>query len=81
MTISIERTLQAILDAGDTGDTATMRGHALDLLAHLRMERVGIDRDITITAHLAKQAGMTWQEIGKQLGTSRQAAYQRYGKK
>ena len=40
----------------------------------------GAEEGLAMTVKQARDAGHTWAEIGQQLGTSRQAAFQRFGR-
>lgn len=40
----------------------------------------GADEEVAMTVRRAREAGHTWAEIGQGLGTSRQAAFQRFGR-
>ena len=40
----------------------------------------GAEEEVAMTVRRAREAGHTWAEIGQGLGTSRQAAFQRFGR-
>lgn len=67
-------------------DTVEPEGPARDA-AHIRRIIVAAealrtaDTELTAAVAAARAAGDTWDAIGVALGTSRQAAYQRFGKR
>lgn len=73
--------------AGVTAGRDLVRQMAADGAAG-RLEAIGLARAIVrgaeeglaLTVRQAREAGHTWAEIGRVLGTSRQAAFQRFGR-
>ncbi|UAJ79356.1 DUF3887 domain-containing protein [Leifsonia sp. ZF2019] len=61
--------------AGNAAD----RGHWLELVAHAVALRADADAALAALVDAARAAGATWQDLGRTLGTSRQAAFQRFG--
>jgi hypothetical protein len=59
---------------------AADRAAAADRVAAARAVRDGADRVLAAAVTAARAAGCTWQDIGDVLGTSRQAAFQRFGR-
>ncbi len=49
-----------------------------DLVQLLRMVRDTADSALTDAVAQARQEGLSWEHIGRWLGTSRQAAHERY---
>lgn len=76
--------------SGELADTAAALTDALRLGGHVPAElntvrlaarmRAVADTALQQCVDRARAAGHTWQEIGDALGTSRQAAFQRFGK-
>lgn len=52
----------------------------LDALGQLRLVELAVNQARRQIVAEARTAGHTWQEIGDTLGTSRQAAQERYGR-
>ena len=82
------RSIQEILDHADELaerfqqlDTAT--GVEVEvpeyLLRRAAIERARSERQVAEAVVAARQAGLSWSRIGKELGVSAQAAQQRYG--
>lgn len=55
-------------------------GTRLAAVAQARARARQADEELRATVELARSAGHTWQEIGEVLGTTRQAAFQRFGR-
>lgn len=82
------RSIQEILDHADElaqrfedyepepGDERTVEEYLLERAA---IARARSERDIVDAVTRARSKGMSWQRIGGVLGTSAQAAQQRYG--
>jgi hypothetical protein len=51
----------------------------LDQLSRVKAQRDALDREIATCAAAARAAGVPWSQIGAALGTTKQAAQQRYG--
>jgi hypothetical protein len=51
----------------------------LDSLRRVVARRAALDREIAVCVSAARAAGVPWSMIGDALGTTRQAAQQRYG--
>lgn len=51
-----------------------------DYVQTLRMMRDTADSALTSAVMAARDQGMSWDQVGRWLGTSRQAAWERYGK-
>lgn len=82
------RSIQDILDHGDElargfeeyePDEADERSVEEYLLERAVLDRVRSERQIVDAIARARSAGIPWSAIGKILGTSAQAAQQRYG--
>ena len=82
------RSIQDILDHGDElarrfeeyePDDADERPVEVYLLERAALDRARSERQIVDAVVRARSAGISWKEIGKVLGTSAQAAQQRYG--
>jgi len=58
---------------------AADRTQALDLVARGVAVREHADAALAALVDAARAAGATWQDVGRTLGTSRQAAFQRFG--
>jgi hypothetical protein len=73
-TADLARAVQRLEDGaeGDRADPLAGIGHALD--ARRQAEAV-----LAVAVDAARAAGHTWQQVGDVLGTSRQAAFQRFG--
>lgn len=71
-------TVQELRSVG--GGSAGDRGSAVDGVRRARELRDQADRVLAAAVALARANGGTWQEIGDVLGTSRQAAFQRFGR-
>lgn len=56
------------------------RAQAVNRVVEARRVREGADRVLAAAVARARQAGGTWQDIGDVLGTTRQAAFQRFGR-
>jgi Protein of unknown function (DUF3887) len=79
MALQLGETAAALGDALRHGD----EGHVPAALNTVRLAarmRAVADEALLLCASRARAAGHTWQEIGDALGTSRQAAFQRFGK-
>jgi hypothetical protein len=79
MASQLGETAAALGDAlrhGDEGDVPT----ALSTVRLAARMRAVADEALLLCASRARAAGHTWQEIGDALGTSRQAAFQRFGR-
>jgi hypothetical protein len=57
------------------------KARALTTLAQLLDSRAALDQKITRQVHDLREQGVTWTELGKAVGTTRQAAQIRWGKK
>lgn len=58
---------------------AAHRGmHAVELLARAAAQ---LEIVTALAVHDARDAGTSWQDVGRALGISKQAAHQRYGKR
>ncbi|MFF2051011.1 DUF3887 domain-containing protein [Leifsonia sp. NPDC058194] len=55
------------------------RAAALDLIARASTVRERSDAALAALVDAARDAGATWHDVGRTLGTSRQAAFQRFG--
>jgi hypothetical protein len=53
---------------------------ALDAIAYVQGAASAIDEGMRAVVQRARDAGHTWAEIGQVLGTTRQAAFQRFGR-
>lgn len=62
------------------GGEVETRAGALDRVAAARAVREHADRLLAAAVAQARAAGCTWQVIGDVLGTTRQAAFQRFGR-
>ena len=51
----------------------------LHLLRRAAMNRAHSERQVAEPVAAARTAGLTWKQIGEQIGTSAQGAQQRYG--
>ncbi len=80
----LEPARQALLDAvhglGEVGLAGEGRAAALVRLQSAVAVRAQADRVLAAAVDAVRAAGGTWQEIGTALGTSRQAAFQRFGR-
>lgn len=63
------------LDAVQSGGSSP-----LDSVVRAREHARGAEEALRLAVEQARDAGHTWQEIGDILGTSRQAAFQRFGR-
>jgi hypothetical protein len=50
------------------------------LLQRAAIAQANSERELTHAVDRAREAGWSWRRIGEQLGTSSQAAHQRYGR-
>ena len=82
------RTIQEILDHADDlaqrfedyePDAGDERPVAEYLLQRAALARARTERQIIDAIHAARTDGLSWSKIGALLGTSAQAAQQRYG--
>jgi hypothetical protein len=84
MVDDLEPARAALLDAvrglGEVGLAGQGRAAALVRLHGAVAVRAQADRVLAAAVDAVRAAGGTWQEIGTALGTSRQAAYQRFGR-
>ena len=53
---------------------------ALETIAFVRGAAGAVDEGMRVVVQRAREAGHTWEEIGQVLGTTRQAAFQRFGR-
>jgi len=53
---------------------------ALEAIAFVRGAASAVEAGMRAVVQRARQAGHTWEEIGQVLGTTRQAAFQRFGR-
>ena len=58
---------------------AITKVEALEVLTELSDRRAALDLRIAAEARAARTVGATWNEIGRTLGMTRQAAQQRFG--
>jgi hypothetical protein len=63
-------------NAGQLDDVAHLE--TADLVQLLRMIRDTADSALTDAVGMARGEGMSWEQVGRWLGTSRQAAHERY---
>jgi hypothetical protein len=85
------RTMQEIIDHADElarrfeehpPDPAQFRdAHALAELRELVLARSAVERDLAAAVAAAREEGHSWGIIGAMLGTSGEAARQRYGRR
>ena len=61
---------------GPAGGTAS----ALEVIAFVRGTASAVEEGMRVAVQRAREEGHTWEEIGQVLGTTRQAAFQRFGK-
>jgi hypothetical protein len=66
--------------AGSGAGPASAQGPGLAAIRLARELRSLADGALQVTVDRARAAGHTWQEIGDALGTTRQAAFQRFGR-
>jgi len=77
--------------AAELGRAVTRLGDVVDLAGHRRDAAIArihdalavqqhADRVLAAAVDAAREAGGTWQQIGDALGTTRQAAFQRFGR-
>ncbi len=85
---SMPRSIQEILDRADElaqrfesyePDAADERPVEESMLEHAALARARSERQVADAVIAARGAGASWQKIGSLLGTSAQAAQQRYG--
>jgi hypothetical protein len=84
------RTMKEIIDHADElarrfeeyePDPAQVRdAHALAKLRELVLARSAVERDLAAAVAAAREEGHSWGIIGAMLGTSGEAARQRYGR-
>ena len=55
-------------------------GEALEERQRLQAETTQIDARITSLVAAGREYGITWQQIGRDLGMSKQAAWEKFGK-
>ena len=60
---------------------STLAERRLDALGSVSAKRKQFERDVRAAVGAARRAGATWVSIGRYLGTSSEAARQRYGGK
>lgn len=72
--------LDAVAGLGDVGQAGEGRAAGLVRLHGAVAVRARADRVLSAAVDAVRTAGGTWQEIGTALGTSRQAAFQRFGR-
>jgi hypothetical protein len=70
------RTLEALADPDDPSGAQLSRAEALELLAlqEVVARKAGYGRQLTIRT--ARSAGASWSDIGRAIGTTRQAAWE-----
>ena len=61
---------------GQPGETLS----ALEAIAFVRGAASAVEEGMRAVVQHAREAGHTWEEIGQVLGTTRQAAFQRFGR-
>jgi hypothetical protein len=76
--MTLARRLDAISDL-ITGIQDDHYPTALDVVQALRMAAETAESTLPLAVDAARRGGHTWDQIGTMLGTSRQAAQQRYG--
>lgn len=54
---------------------------ALEVIAELAALRDRTNRELAASVAKAREAGLSWSQIGAELGVSKQAAQQKYGTK
>lgn len=77
---SVDATLARVLQADDQGDGDRVDRQVKEMLLLVAALQGELERSTILAVRVARARKMTWDEIGKQLGVSRQAACQRYGK-
>lgn len=66
---------------GEREDTTDLkRQFRIRQLGDVPILRAELDRAEQEAVNMARDAGVTWEQIGKALGVTRQAAYMRFGK-
>ncbi|WP_152365608.1 hypothetical protein [Microlunatus speluncae] len=60
------------------GITGDWRSEPLKVITGITEGIKSLDGTLTESVHLARRQGVTWAEIGKALGISRQAAWERF---
>lgn len=63
-----------------TTDEARRTAHALDSISDYANRLQHVELNLTVAVIEARNAGASWATIGEQLGVSKQAAAQKYGK-
>lgn len=63
----------------DPGDDSGQDAHALREIRHAFARRAEAEREINEAVAVARAEGQSWASIGAMLGTSGEAARQRYG--
>jgi hypothetical protein len=86
--IAVPRSIQEILDHADElaatfEDYEPSPDDEVDVTVHLlrraALNRARSERQVAEAVAAARTAGLTWKQIGEQIGTSAQGAQQRYG--
>jgi hypothetical protein len=86
--IAVPRSIQEILDHADElaatfEDYEPSPDDEVDVTVHLlrraALNRARSERQVAEAVAAARAAGLTWKQIGEQIGTSAQGAQQRYG--
>ncbi len=49
--------------------------------ARIELARQGLDRSLALAVEVGRAQGLSWTDIGAGLNVSRQAAFQRWGRK
>lgn len=76
---AVDALADAVRSMTEHAEGTADRAHALDLVARAVTVRERADAALAALVDAARDAGATWQDIGRTLGTSRQAAFQRFG--
>lgn len=76
---AVDALADAVRGLAERASRPADRALTLDLVARAVSVREHADAALAALVDAARDAGATWQEIGRTLGTSRQAAFQRFG--
>lgn len=78
-TYPVDRAAETVALALGTATRALAAGRPLDAAESLRLAGAALDALQRRAVREAREAGASWSDVGAVLGTSKQAAQQRYG--